>query len=192
MKRQKTQKAREPKDQTRLAAIEKVFTPDECSRLIAEFAPHLKPALIETLDLEQSSSIRRSSAVFVFPSSSTNWVFERVGKTIREINDAVYGFVVGQFREGFQFTRYEVGEYYGPHFDIGPGKLSERKLSLTVQLSDPGEYTGGELVVYPEFVAPKDRGTMTVFPSFMCHNVNPVTSGVRYSLVSWLAGPPFK
>ena len=91
-----------------------------------------------------------------------------------------------------QFTRYDVGEYYGPHFDIGPGKLTERKLSLTVQLSAPEDYTGGELIIYPEFVAPKDQGTMTVFPSFMCHNVNPVKTGVRYSLVSWLAGPPFK
>ena len=99
---------------------------------------------------------------------STAWA-----RRSREVNDEVYGFDVGQFREGFQFTRYEVGEYYGPHFDIGPGKLTERKLSLTVQLSAPDEYTGGELVIYPEFVAPKEQGTMTVFPSFMCHDVRP-------------------
>ena len=169
-----------------------VFTPEECLQLIADFTPQLKPALVETMDLAQSASIRKSSAVFVFPNESTNWVFERLRKAVREINDAVYGFVVSQFKEGFQFTRYEVGEYYGPHFDIGPGKLTERKLSLTVQLSAPEEYTGGELIIYPEFVASKDQGTMTVFPSFMCHNVNPVKTGVRYSLVSWLAGPPFK
>jgi len=192
MKRPKINKAREPRDQTRLAAIERVFTSEECSRLIAEFNPKLEPASIEGLDVAQSTSIRKSSAVFVPLDKSTNWVFERLGKTIREINDAVYGFDVSQFREGFQFTRYEVGEYYGPHFDIGPGKLTERKLSLTVQLSAPDEYTGGELIIYPEFVAPKDQGTMTVFPSFMCHNVSPVKTGVRYSLVSWLAGPPFK
>jgi PKHD-type hydroxylase len=192
MKRQKINKTREPRDQTRLAAVEMVFTPEECLQLIADFTPHLEPALVETKDLAQSASIRKSSAVFVAPSKSTNWVFERLGKAVREINDAVYGFVVTQFREGFQFTRYEVGEYYGPHFDIGPGRLTERKLSLTVQLSAPEEYTGGELIIYPEFVAPKDRGTMTVFPSFMCHNVCPVKTGVRYSLVSWLAGPPFK
>jgi PKHD-type hydroxylase len=130
--------------------------------------------------------------VFVFPSESTNWVFQRVGKAIREVNDTVYGFDVRQFREGFQFTRYEVGEYYGPHFDIGPGKLSERKLSSTIQLSAPEDYTGGELIIYPDFEASKDRGSMTVFPSFMCHDVRPVKTGVRYSLVTWLAGPPFK
>ena len=193
MKKQKMNKTLESqKDQTRIAAIQGAFTPEECLQIIADFTPHLKPALVETMDLAQSASIRKSSAVFVFPNESTNWVFERLGKGVREINDAVYGFDASQFREGFQFTRYEVGEYYRPHFDIGPGKLTERKLSLTVQLSAPEEYSGGELIIYPGFVAAKDQGSMTVFPSFMCHNVNPVTTGVRYSLVSWLAGPPYK
>ena len=180
------------KDQTRLASIQGVFTPEECLRLIADFTPHLKPATVESMDPDQSASIRKSSAVFVSPSASTLWVFERLRKTLLEINDALYGFDVRQFREGFQFTRYEVGEYYGPHFDIGPGILTERKLSTTVQLSAPEDYSGGELIIYPEFVAPKDRGSMTVFPSFMCHDVRPVQTGVRYSLVTWLAGPPFK
>lgn len=180
------------RDQTRLAAIQMAFTREECLRLIADFTPHLKPASVESMDAAQSASIRKSSAVFVFPDQSTNWVFERLGKAIREINDTVYGFDVREFREGFQFTRYEVGEYYGPHFDIGPGRLTERKLSSTVQLSAAEDYSGGELIIYPEFVAPKDQGSMTVFPSFMCHDVRPVTAGVRYSLVSWLAGPQFK
>ena len=127
------------KDQTRLVVIEAAFTPEECLQLIADFTPQLKPALVEAMDPAQSANIRKSSAVFVFPNESTNWVFERLGNAIREINEAVYGFDASQFREGFQFTRYEVGEYYGPHFDIGPGKLTERKLSLTVQLSTPEE-----------------------------------------------------
>jgi PKHD-type hydroxylase len=180
------------KDQTRLAVINAVFTPEECLQLIADFVPLLKPALVDTMGLDQSASIRKSSAVFVFPNDSTNWVFERLDKEIREINDTVFGFDASQFREGFQFTRYEVGEYYRPHFDIGPGRLAERKLSLTVQLSAPEKYTGGELIIYPEFEAARDQGSMTVFPSFMCHGVRPVETGVRYSLVSWMAGPPFR
>lgn len=193
MKKQKpTRIADSQRDQTQLAALEMVFTPEECMRLIADYKPLLQPALVDTLDLADSASIRKSSAVFIFPNKDTSWVFERIGTAIREINDTVYGFATSQFREGFQFTCYQVGEFYGPHFDLGPGRLAERKLSLTVQLSPPEDYTGGELLIYPEFVAPKDQGTMTVFPSFMCHSVNPVTSGVRYSLVSWLAGPPFR
>ena len=192
MKRPKTSRPLDARDQTRLAALEMVFTPEECRQLTADFTPQLQPALIESLDLAQSEGLRRSSAVFIAPGKTTSWVFERMAKAVREVNDTVYGFDVSQFREGFQFTRYEVGEYYGPHYDIGPGKLAERKLSLTVQLSAPDEYAGGDLIIYPEFVAPKEQGTMTVFPSFMCHNVLPVTAGVRFSLVSWLAGPPFK
>jgi PKHD-type hydroxylase len=192
MKKHKRPPTSEPMDQTRLAAIEGVFTPDECARLIADCAPLLQPAWVESLDLAGSAAIRRSSAVFIAPNPSTNWVFERLGRTIREINDAVYGFDVGAFKEGFQFTRYDVGEYYGPHFDIGPGRLTERKLSATVQLSAPDDYAGGELVIYPDFEAPRARGAMTVFPSFMCHDVRPVTSGVRFSLVSWISGPPFR
>jgi PKHD-type hydroxylase len=180
------------KDQTRLATLPGVFTPDECARLIAEFTPLLRPASIEGLDPSRSEGLRKSSAVFIFPNEATQWVFKRLNRAAREINDALYGLETDQFREGFQFTRYEVGEYYGPHYDIGPGKLSERKLSMTAQLSDPADYTGGELIIYPEFVAAKDHGSLTVFPSFMCHNVLPVKSGIRYSLVSWLAGPPFK
>jgi PKHD-type hydroxylase len=182
----------EQRDQTRLAVIERVFSPEECVQLIADFTPLLKPALVEALDPDQSQSIRKSSAVFVPPSESTKWVFDRLGEAVREINEMIYGFDASEFREGFQFTRYEVGEYYGPHFDIGPGRLTERKLSLTVQLSDPADYTGGELIIHPEFVAAKDQGAMTVFPSFMCHNVCAVKTGVRYSLVSWFAGPPFR
>ncbi len=193
MKRQKMDKALEQqKDQTRLAVLEMVFTREECLRLIAAFTPQLKPAAVETMDPAESANIRKSSAVFVFPNESTNWVFERLRQEIDEINEDVYGFDASEFREGFQFTRYEAGEYYRPHFDIGPGKLAERKLSLTVQLSAPETYTGGELIIYPEFEAPKDQGSMTVFPSFMCHGVRSVETGVRYSLVSWLAGPPFK
>jgi PKHD-type hydroxylase len=180
------------RDQTRLAVIEEVFTPAECLQLVSQFTPLLQPAWVETMDPTQSEGIRKSSAVFVFPDESTHWVFERLRKDICEVNDAVYGFDVSQFREGFQFTRYEVGDYYGPHFDIGPGKLTERKLSLTIQLSAPDDYTGGELIIYPGFEAAKSQGSMTVFPSFMCHDVRPVKTGVRYSLVSWLAGPPFR
>ena len=185
-------KREKQKDQTRLATMPKVFTTGECAQLIASFTPRLKPAAIDGLDVTQSAGLRKSSAVFVFPDESTNWVFKKLNRAARDVNEALYGLDADQFREGFQFTRYEVGEYYGPHFDIGPGRLSERKLSMTVQLSDPDDYTGGELLIYPEFVAAKERGSLTVFPSFMCHNVLPVKTGVRYSLVSWVAGPPFR
>jgi PKHD-type hydroxylase len=86
----------------------------------------------------------------------------------------------------------------------GPTKGKIRKLSVTVSLTDPKEYKGGEL----EFdfrnedpdkkramrtcteILPK--GSVVVFPSFVWHRVKPVTKGVRHSLVIWNLGYPFK
>ena len=36
------------------------------------------------------------------------------------------------------------------------------------------------------------KGSIIVFPSFVWHRVKPVTKGVRYSLVMWNLGYPFK
>ena len=73
--------------------------------------------------------------------------------------------------------------------------LNQRKISMTVQLSDGGEYEGGDFEIMrnrePEKL-PKGKGTVLVFPSYILHRVTPVTSGIRKSLVLWLGGASFK
>ena len=39
-----------------------------------------------------------------------------------------------------------------------------------------------------ELVADKTQGTLIMFPSFIKHHVNPVTSGERRALVAWIGG----
>ena len=82
------------------------------------------------------------------------------------------------------------------------GKI--RKLSVTVSLTDPKEYKGGELEFdfrdkdpdkKPNIRACTEilpKGSLVVFPSFVWHRVKPVTKGVRHSLVIWNLGYPFK
>lgn len=80
------------------------------------------------------------------------------------------------------------------------GKI--RKLSVTVSLNDPSEYTGGNLRFDfgPHFEGKRyhtckeirPRGSVIVFPSHIQHQVTPVTSGTRYSLVAWNLGQPWK
>ena len=62
-----------------------------------------------------------------------------------------------------------------------------------MQLSDPSEYEGGALV-FPEDhgMADRTRGMLTVFPSFLIHEVTPVVAGSRYVLVAWVHGPSFR
>ena len=80
------------------------------------------------------------------------------------------------------------------------GKI--RKLSMTINLNKPGEYEGGNLKFdfgphasgkrYHECTEIRPQGSVIVFPSYIYHQVTPVTKGTRYSLVLWTLGQPFK
>ena len=107
--------------------------------------------------------------------------------------------------ETFQFTQYDVGQYYGWHVDsFDPGAHKQiRKISLTLTLSKPEEYEGGELEFsFPSAGSPKpefrvcseikEQGSIVFFPSFVLHRVKPITKGRRHSLVCWHLGDPFQ
>lgn len=60
-----------------------------------------------------------------------------------------------------------------------------RALSFSIQLTDPGDYEGGLLEVAGPGNASNAQGTAVLFPSYSLHRVHPVTSGERWSIVSW-------
>jgi PKHD-type hydroxylase len=121
--------------------------------------------------------------------------------------------------ESIQYTQYGEGQFYNWHIDagidtsykpqqiIGSGSnIAQdlitvqgeyvRKLSFSLQLSDPEEYTGGEVQFVDTnkrtYFAPKQRGTLVLFDSRTSHRVRKVKSGVRRSLVGWVVGPRWK
>ena len=121
--------------------------------------------------------------------------------------------------ESMQFTRYEAGQFYGWHNDAGlatqykpvsVGNRSEglgkdfmnenieiiRKLSFTLQLSDPDDYEGGNVQFLDEsgksYFAPRQRGCLVLFDSRTSHRVLKVTKGTRKSIVGWTVGPRWK
>jgi len=71
-----------------------------------------------------------------------------------------------------------------------------RKLSATVNLTNPEDYEGGELQIrcYDQLHTFNNapRGSMTVFPSFMDHQITPITKGQRHSAVMWYNGYPLR
>ena len=94
---------------------------------------------------------------------------------------------------GVQILRYLPGDFYMKHTDWG-SIHGTRKISLTMQLSDPSEYKGGGMVLYdgPDpLKANKTQGTATFFPSWTLHEVKPVMKGERWALVCWFNGPPY-
>ena len=71
-----------------------------------------------------------------------------------------------------------------------------RKLSFSLQLSDPDDYEGGNVEFIDDsdknFIGPRQRGTIILFDSRTKHRVNKVTKGVRRSIVGWVLGPRWK
>lgn len=142
-----------------------------------------------------STAVRDSFVSWLFPNETTSWIFDRLTHVVKSMNDDFYRFDLDGFFQGLQFTKYTApGQHYTWHVDKGHG-MGVRKLSLSLQLSDPAEYDGGDLCFKfgeEEQQASRERGMIALFPSWTLHRVTPVTRGTRYSLVAWVSGPPFK
>jgi len=180
----------------RILLFDSVFSAEECERILdigraLDRAGRLSAGRV---DAEQSiDSMRDVAIAFLAPDESTAWIFQRLGEILAQANQDAYRFDIDGFHQGVQISRYSPGQHYGWHLDIGPGAAAGRKLSLTLQLSDPQDYDGGNLEFrVPDLAAGRARGSMTVFPSWAVHRVAPVRRGERWSLVSWVSGPPFR
>ena len=163
----------------------------------------------EVLDLKRK---RNSDLVWL----SENWIYKELQPYIHIANKNAGWNFEWDSSEPCQFTKYKLNQYYDWHCDSWdkpydkPGKHDHgkvRKLSMTCQLTDGSEYEGGELefdyrnyephmrdesqhLIKAKEILPK--GSIVVFPSFVWHRVKPVTKGIRYSLVMWNLGYPFK
>jgi len=140
----------------------------------------------------------RDCSVAFFNSYSENatWIYQRLTATILDINARFLNYDLSRI-ESLQFTRYESGnkEFYGKHIDALYRAFALRKLSFSVMLSDPADYEGGDLLLHygkTPVMASNARGKIIFFPSYLLHEVTPVTKGTRYSLVGWVTGPPFR
>ena len=161
---------------------------------------------------------RKSDIVWM----NDTWIYKEIHPYIHEANQKAGWNFDWDRSESCQFTKYGVGQYYGWHCDswdkpysrppledgsVNPEHGKIRKLSVTISLSHPDEYVGGNLefdfrnqvdwdrnkkaaIHSCEGIRP--RGSIIVFPSFVWHRVAPVTKGTRYSLVIWNLGYPFR
>ena len=91
-------------------------------------------------------------------------------------------------------NRYEVGMSYGNHNDAAltgsfPDHVVRTDLSMTLFLTPPDAYDGGELVMvspYGEVPVKLPAGDAILYPSNMLHRVEPITRGVRVGAFSWI------
>jgi PKHD-type hydroxylase len=89
-------------------------------------------------------------------------------------------------------NRYEPGMAYGAHVDnalMGRQPALRSDISLTLFISDPGEYDGGELTImvdYGHSAIKLPAGQVVLYPSSSLHRVAPVTRGTRIVAVTWV------
>jgi len=137
--------------------------------------------------------VRKSRVAWVEDKKILNLLYDFVDMANRNVfNLHIYK------KADIQFTEYLAteGGHYNWHHDIDWNRNDglDRKLSVTVQLSSPDEYEGGDFL-FNECQSPsqaKEKGTVLIFPSYLQHKVNSVTKGVRRSLVAWFEGPKWK
>ncbi|MGJ3261382.1 MAG: 2OG-Fe(II) oxygenase [Rhodospirillales bacterium] len=174
--------------------IKNAFSRDECERLCAAFAElDARDGGLVAGRFDQK--VRQSALVWLPEGDAFEWVAQRVTRLAGDANRDVFRYALDGFEEQLQLASYGPGHYYNWHVDRGRGAVAgRRKLTLSVQLTDPEEYVGGELELNADghpFQVPVDRGAMVAFPAHTLHRVAPVVSGNRLSLVTWIHGPDF-
>jgi len=87
------------------------------------------------------------------------------------------------------FSRYGEGKAYGVHMDNATIADQRADMSLTLFLSEPSDYDGGELVIYfttGERSIKLAAGSAVIYPTSAFHEVKPVTRGQRQVCVTWI------
>ena len=182
---------------------------------IQKFDPSLQQSELmgDSVDLQ----IRNSGNTWI---STSHWIGGWLWYYVSKMNRENFLYDIVDIDSGtLQYTHYSEGQFYNWHSDAdletfmkpqiryssGNNKAQDqtllsgeyiRKLSFTLQLSDPTDYRGGEVEFLDSegkrFLAPKQRGTMIVFDSRTRHRVRKVKSGLRKSIVGWVVGPRWK
>jgi PKHD-type hydroxylase len=143
--------------------------------------------------------IRASQVAWVGAKPELQHVWEKLAGAVAEVNSRFFHFDLTGFHEPMQLGLYTEAQqgHYDWHTDASPmDKNVPRKLSLSMLLSNPSDFEGGEFQVKTSNDTVQTletlKGRAWFFPSYTLHRVAPVTKGVRRSLVLWVGGPAFR
>jgi PKHD-type hydroxylase len=124
----------------------------------------------------------------------TRWAFDKLARIVSIVNAEHFDYEIMGITHELQLLHYDSGEdpgHYEWHVDVGNMTSSTRKISVSVQLTAPDQYTGGDLMVNSNgemLNASRDRGALALFPSYCLHKVTPMQEGERWALVIWVHG----
>ena len=187
--------------------VESAFSEEEVDLVVASLQSGEKEqGQVGTIEAEAETLLKfRSSKIsFINYSKEYSWLFDKFNKIIQNVNEEYYNFDLNGY-DYVQYSEYLANEngHYDYHIDLMVDMIPQkeydflyRKLSFSLCLNQQGnDYSGGDFKIKTgaeEDSVKLNKGDMIVFPSFILHKVEPVTEGVRKSLVGWVTGPKFK
>jgi len=177
---------------------EPIFTPKQCQMVIDKgMSLKKEEAKVGMGKLEGGlDSKKRITTISWIPFKDMPEMYKDIEATMLKANNNHFGFEGMQLTEPAQFTHYLEGGFYDWHMDNdvqGKHQQPVRKISMTLLLSDPATFEGGELEIMSKGKTAKlKQGQAIFFASWLQHRVKPVTQGERKSLVMWFGGPSFK
>ena len=191
----------EPKWRSLIAAtVAPIFTPQQCQNIID--AGHQQKAQQAEVGHKEKKEGRhdtkmRITTISWIPFKALPEMYTMIEQSMRKVNNNHFGYEGVQLTEYAQFTEYPKGGFYDWHMDAEVNCRFEppvRKISMTILLSDPSEFVGGDLEFMTEGNKPPQllQGQAIFFCSLIRHRVAKVKKGIRRSLVMWFGGPPFK
>ena len=178
-----------------------LFTPDQCRQII-ECGRRQKPQQAQVGMNKPgggTDTSKRVTTISWIPFSQLPEMYKTIENQLSIVNLNHFGFDGVRLTEPAQFTEYPKGGFYDWHMDLNAfgqdGQNPIRKISMTLLLSDPKDFTGGDLM-FSEMgdnkPLPLKQGQAIFFASFLRHKVAPVKKGIRRSMVMWFGGPPLK
>ena len=173
--------------------ISKAFSSESCDKIIKQCEKqNLEEASIGSKSQTIDKTIRDTKRI-VLPNDIG------IGATLTGI-----GFQANAYKWKFdvtksnqtEFLKYDKNGHFSSHVDTFLESFDNketRKISVILILSDGHEGGKFYLKIQEEKIYPKqDKGDIIIFPSFLLHGVEPITSGIRRSMITWLIGPYFK
>jgi predicted 2-oxoglutarate/Fe(II)-dependent dioxygenase YbiX len=176
-----------------IVVFENVVTDALCDAILEEYAntnewldTHIKGGVDK--NVRSAQTILMSTEEVILRNEKARrkldrYVFASAGLAIKKYNEKFNGAHIEE-DTGYEFLRYETGQFYTEHTDSFMG--SPRAVSCSFALND--DYGGGEFGFFGRELSIKaPKGAAVLFPSnFMYpHEILPVTKGTRYSIITW-------
>lgn len=175
------------------------FTVEECERiksLASSYYPTNASIGGNNENSKVDKSIRAADIYNIENTHENSWIYDKIATAVSVANAIHFDYDIAGITHGIQLIHYHNHEekepgHYDWHVDAGVGDVSVRKISYVAQISNPNEYENCELIINNHgnvIAANKEQGSVHMFPSYMVHQVTPITKGERYSLVIWIHG----